>query len=112
MGMILFRPYITGFPEKHVRAFFWFFAILIAQHLNAQGPQKLVTVPVGSGISVKGWLYLPADYNNTSKSYPVVLFYHGAGEAGTDPFWLFNAGIPNLILNGMRPDNIINPADG
>jgi len=84
----------------------------LALALCAQGPQQLVTVPVGPGSTVPGWLYLPADYNSTQKNYPVVLFYHGSGEAGTNPNSLLSNGIPALIAGGMRPDNIINPADG
>jgi len=80
---------------------------------KAQGPQQLVTVPVTSwGGTAKGWLYLPQDYNSTTKKYPVVFFYHGVGEAGTDPNRMLWQGIPQLIAGGMRPDNIINPADG
>jgi len=79
---------------------------------RAQGPQQLVSVPVGNGITVNGWLYLPADYQSSTKQYPVVLFYHGAGEAGTNPYLMFNNGIPQLISQGMRPDNILNPVDG
>jgi dienelactone hydrolase len=81
---------------------------------TAQGPQQLVDVQIDSwpGATAKGWLYLPADYSTSTKNYPVVFFYHGVGEAGTDPYLLLNQGIPNLIANGMRPDNITNPVDG
>jgi dienelactone hydrolase len=81
---------------------------------KAQGPQQLVDVPYDywPGATVKGWLYLPADYATSTKKYPVVFFYHGVGEAGTNPYTLLNQGIPNLIANGMRPDNITNPKDG
>ncbi|MFL5742373.1 MAG: T9SS type A sorting domain-containing protein [Flavisolibacter sp.] len=89
--------------------------ILLCMHLcRAQGPQQLLTVPYDTwpGATVPGWLYLPADYSTSGKNYPVVIFYHGVGEAGTDPYKLLNQGIPNLIANGMRPDNITNPLDG
>ena len=86
--------------------------LILAGPLFAQGPQQMVTIPVGTGFTVKGWLYLPAGYATSGKTYPVVFFYHGQGEAGTDPWKILAQGIPNLISNGMRPDNIINPADG
>lgn len=88
--------------------------LLTAYVTNAQGPQQLVTVPVDSypGANVRGWLYLPADYATSTTKYPVVFFFHGLGEAGTNPYTVLNNGIPNLISNGMRPDNITNPADG
>jgi len=81
---------------------------------RAQGPQILVNVDYDSwaGATVPGWLYLPADYDTSTKNYPVVFFYHGVGESGTNPWTVLNQGIPNLIANGMRPDNIVNPKDG
>jgi hypothetical protein len=79
---------------------------------RAQGPQQLVTVPIGPGSTADGWLYLPADYATTTKKYPVVFFHHGSAEAGNDPNELLNGSIPKLIAQGMRPDNIINPMDG
>src|SRR5689334_2689054 len=88
--------------------------LLLAIISRAQGPQQLVNVPYDTwpGATVKGWLYLPADYATSTKNYPVVFFYHGVGEAGSDPNILLNQGLPNLIANGMRPDNITNPDDG
>jgi hypothetical protein len=79
---------------------------------QAQGPQQLVTVPIGPGSTAQAWLYLPADYSSTNKKYPVVLYYHGAGESGNNPNRLLNNGIPRLIAEGMRPDSIVNPVDG
>lgn len=88
--------------------------LLYSFTVHAQGPQQLRDVPYDSwpGATVKGWLYLPADYATTTKKYPVVFFYHGVGEAGTNPYTVLNNGLPNLIANGMRPDNITNPVDG
>lgn len=88
--------------------------LLFTVTAHAQGPQQLVNVPYDSwpGATVKGWLYLPADYATSTKKYPVVFFYHGVGEAGTNPYTVLNVGLPNLIANGMRPDNITNPVNG
>lgn len=88
--------------------------LLTSMLLHAQGPQQLVTVPYDwwAGATVNGWLYLPADYATSTKKYPVVFYYHGTGEAGTNPYALLNQGLPNLIATGMRPDNITNPVDG
>ncbi|HEV7621269.1 MAG TPA: hypothetical protein VGO09_06030 [Flavisolibacter sp.] len=92
---------------------FTFLLLLFSLSSLGQGPQQLVSVPNSAWSStVKGWLYLPADYQTSAKQYPVVFFYHGVGEAGTDPMKLLNQGLPQLIANGMRPDNIINPSDG
>ena len=79
---------------------------------GAQGPQQLVNVPINQwGGIAKGWLYLPADYSSSNKQYPVVFFYHGLGEAGTNPYALLYQGLPLLISSGMRPDNILSPVD-
>ena len=86
--------------------------LLLSFLAQAQGPQQLVTVPIGIGQTAPGWLYLPADYATSNKKYPVIFFYHGIGEAGTNPYTLLSQGLPNLIANGMRPDNITNPVDG
>lgn len=88
--------------------------VFCATLAQAQGPQTLVNVDYDSwaGATVPGWLYLPADYDTSTKNYPVVFFYHGVGESGTNPWLVLNQGIPNLIANGMRPDNIVNPKDG
>lgn len=88
--------------------------VLCATLSHAQGPQLLVNVEYDSwpGATVPGWIYLPADYATTTKNYPVVFFYHGVGESGTNPYQLLSQGLPNLIANGMRPDNITNPSDG
>jgi dienelactone hydrolase len=105
---------VIAYPGKNtaMKHFICFFILLIPVFTYGQGPQTLVTVPIAPGSNVKGWIYLPSDYNNTSKKYPVVFFYHGQGEAGTDPYLLLHQGVPQLIANGMRPDNILNPSDG
>jgi len=35
-------------------------------------------------ISLKYWLYLPADYGKAGKKWPLMMFLHGAGERGDD----------------------------
>ena len=90
-----------------------FFALKTGM-LFAQGTQTLVTVPINQSGSVKlkGWLYLPIDYDQSTNTNPVVLFYHGKGEAGTDPDKLLRQGLPALLNNGMHPDSIESPKDG
>lgn len=113
MSMINDQPHPVQMKTMGIRRLMLFtLQCLMAGLLFGQGPQQLVTVPIGTGSTAKGWLYLPSDYATSSKSYPVVFFYHGAGEAGTNPYQMFNNGIPKLIANGMRPDNITNPSDG
>src|SRR5688500_10239436 len=47
------------------------------------------------------YVVLPGHYNETSKSYPVILFLHGAGQMGngsTDLPYLLSDGIGKLFM--------------
>lgn len=77
--------------------------------------QKSITIPYDSwpGAETKGLIYLPYDYEKEpDRKYPILFSYHGVGEAGSDLNKLASAGLPGLLKNGMRLDNITNPADG
>jgi predicted peptidase len=45
-------------------------------------------------------LYLPKDYNESEKFFPLVLFLHGSGERGNDLEKVKTHGIPKLIAEG------------
>ena len=45
-------------------------------------------------------LYLPTEYEETDRSFPLVLFLHGAGERGDDLEKIKLHGIPKLINEG------------
>lgn len=45
-------------------------------------------------------LYLPTEYEKTDRSFPLVLFLHGAGERGDDLEKIKLHGIPRLISEG------------
>jgi len=47
-------------------------------------------------------LYLPSDYRDSNKSYPLVLFLHGAGERGENIDLVEIHGIPKLIKKGRE----------
>jgi hypothetical protein len=47
-------------------------------------------------------VYKPANFS-TTKKYPLVLFFHGMGEAGTDINRMYNAGLPKVLKDGYRP---------
>lgn len=55
-------------------------------------------------------LYLPTDYNNANKDFPLVLFLHGAGERGTDIEKVKIHGLPKLINQGKDfPFIVVSP---
>ena len=47
-------------------------------------------------------LYLPSNYSDSKKAYPLVLFLHGAGERGEDINLVEVHGIPKLINMGRE----------
>ena len=44
--------------------------------------------------------HLPADYNSTSKNYPLIIWLHGTGEVGTNIDKVRYFGISKHIENG------------
>jgi poly(3-hydroxybutyrate) depolymerase len=46
--------------------------------------------------------YTPANFS-TTKKYPLVLFFHGMGEAGTDINKMYNTGLPKVLKDGYKP---------
>lgn len=47
-------------------------------------------------------VYLPASYE-VSKKYPLVIYLHGIGQAGTDIKKLYQTGLPKVLNDGYRP---------
>ncbi len=51
--------------------------------------------------------YLPADYNSSTKNYPLIIWFHGAGQLGQgnaiDLPKVLQLGLPNVISNGGFP---------
>lgn len=61
-------------------------------------------------LSANYLLYLPKDYNDTEKSFPLVLFLHGAGERGDDIEKVKVHGLPKLINEGKDfPFIVVSP---
>ncbi len=61
---------------------------------------------VYNSVALPGRLYVPADYTPT-KSYPIVVFLHGAGQEGTDDVQQVENNISNLIANAASRDFFI-----
>lgn len=84
----------------------------------AQGNQTAISVPVNSSGSqnLQALLHKPNDYSSTSTSYPLVIFLHGAGEAGNSLSRIYNnsgAGGPAyFIAQNQWPSSFTNPSNG
>jgi len=52
-------------------------------------------------------LYLPADYGKANKTWPVIMFLHGAGERGNNPEVVKKHGPPKMIAQGKQFDFIV-----
>ncbi len=73
--------------------------ILFAQRLI----NDKVDVQAGSGVNYReAVLYFPANYS-ADKTYPLVIFTHGMGEAGNNINLLYRTGLPKVLKSGYRP---------
>lgn len=72
------------------------------------GIQYQVPVPISEwGHVTQGIIYVPQDKPLPNKKWPVILFFHGVGEAGTDPSRLLSQGLPAAIVKA-EPYGILN----
>lgn len=69
---------------------------------RAQGDQTKITVKLATGVTTGAWLHLPDDYGSTSTTYPLIIFIHGLGEAGTDVNAVLAHGVPKIIAQGAK----------
>jgi hypothetical protein len=81
-----------------------------------QGDQTIINVPLDSyGHTEKAILHLPDDYGKTTTKYPLLVFLHGIGEAGTNPATIYNSstagGPAYYIAQGKFPSSFVNPKD-
>ncbi|MFT3979377.1 MAG: PKD domain-containing protein [Ferruginibacter sp.] len=63
-----------------------------------------------TGANSKGFYrYLPADYDSTTKNYPLIIWVHGAGQIGqgtqTDLQLILQWGVPKIISEGGWPSS-------
>lgn len=99
-----------------MRTLFVLMITAFSHFIYGQGDQTIITVPAAGSTTQKAILHLPDDYQTTAATYPLIVFLHGAGEAGTNPATIYNsstAGGPSyFIANGKWPSSVTNPADG
>lgn len=87
--------------------------LLMAQATTAQiETYKVVTNPWNSNGDMNVAIYKPAGYADSAlKVWPVIEFYHGEGDQGTDVNRILNNYIFKLIKDG-KPPQAINPITG
>ena len=91
---------------------------LFSLTLFSQTVEKVINLPTTASASPTRptLIYMPDDYGSTSTHYPLLLFFHGSGESGTDLSQIYNSttagGPPYLIEHGGWPESFTNPKDG
>lgn len=93
--------------------------VVLSLYVHAQttiGNQKVDRFPVTVwNDSTYGLTWLPASYaSNPGKTYPLIIFLHGTGGAGSGVSGLNNLiieGLPQQIANGFQP-SAVNPKNG
>lgn len=81
--------------------------------LSAYGQRNMdsILVNVTPRTKIGALLHLPDDYNQTGKSYPLIVYLHGKSKSGHNLQRLLLEGIPFWIHNGQKIQ-AKNPADG
>ena len=101
----------TGDPLKFSYIIFLFLSMIASsfsqiKNQSSHNFQKEVKVL----LSANYLLYLPKDYQDGDKLFPLVLFLHGIGERGTDIEKVKTHGIPKLINEGKEfPFIVVSP---
>ncbi len=73
------------------------FLLILVANISVGQIQPVRTEPVRNTRYLE---HLPADYNSTTKSYPLLIWLHGTGERGTNIDKVRYFGISNHIENG------------
>jgi hypothetical protein len=117
-GLFSFFNKITGKQIPTFKKLFFtlsFFICIIANSQTTIGRQKVDQYKISSyGTLTYGLTWLPTDYNSTTTKYPLIIFLHGTGEAGSGIGGLNNligTGLPQIIANGFNVE-ATNPNDG
>ncbi len=78
--------------------------LLLLTFFNTYAQQTLTTI--------NGWnayVHLPDDYNTTgSQTYPVIIFFPGTGEVGTNASLVLNYGPGHFIASGWNGNVVVN----
>lgn len=78
--------------------------------MSAQRVEIFEQLSGGRVLRTKYLLYLPTGYEKGKRSWPLLLFLHGAGERGDDPEQLKTYGPPRLLAEGQElPFIVVSP---
>ncbi|MBQ8911630.1 MAG: hypothetical protein IJY89_03580 [Clostridia bacterium] len=79
---------------------------MVERFFNASENSVTAVFKSSKGVSLPYRMYVPKDYD-ASKSYPVVLYFHGAGERGNDNTHIFRGGsiLQRLLMPEERKNN-------
>src|SRR5712672_1173842 len=97
---------------------FLLFSFCFSLTTFSQSVEKVIYLPTTSSGSLDrhALIYLPDDYSSSSTKYPLMVFLHGSGEAGTDLSVIYNSsnsgGPAYYIEHGGWPSSFTNPSDG
>lgn len=84
-----------------------FVALILIATVYKSAAQQLLTDKIsvsatnGAG-DCNTLIYLPPGFSK-NKAYPLVVYLHGAAQAGTNPEKLYQTGLPKLLKEGYRP---------
>ena len=84
-------------------------ALVATAHADSNPPvEKSFSAPVTLQVGYRYLEYLPHGYQATgSKTWPLVIFLHGAGERGNDLNQIKKHGPPKEIANGRKVDAVV-----
>ncbi|UYQ95115.1 PKD domain-containing protein [Chitinophaga horti] len=83
-------------PKVRAGIFCMIMLHMLQPRAMAQGDQTAIKAG-----NFNAWLHLPDDYNSTTETYPLLLFFHGVGEGGSLNAVLTH-GLPKLIARGAK----------
>lgn len=84
--------------------FFALFFLLSSIGLSAQQliNDKIDVIAGSSVYNVNAVIYLPRNYS-ASTAYPLVIYAHGVGQAGSDISKMYTTGLPKILQGGYIP---------
>ena len=87
---ISFSKFYSKLKKGSQRASITILSFVIIATAFSQGDQTAITVPITSYSTAQALLHKPDDYATTSVKYPLIIFLHGSGEAGTNLSLIYN----------------------